>query len=807
MAETVTRARIKLLNSTQHNIVEEYVKGNHLSQYKGYDDRLIACNGDCGSSFSVIVDHFVHQKGMDTLYAKIDVDTVIGELFWIHGSPLRSHLAHLLYEKQIIDTKDFYKKIYNQLTDVNCYITGKEWIHKIKDLLLMLSVDDHMDIIEDIANFTCRIPNRSLLEEVNAFRNRRNIELQQQINIIENMLSAENVNDITVRNALLKQKHKMVNSINNKVKINMNLADYRHKINELKQCEEYQIMRQNNLELSQLELLSVILYCDYNVFASKMRESQRVEKMNSCEWRKLFYYLHCAITKMHKVFCYQNKDFRREYIKKKFEQKLFRGVHGISFNFKDNQKVPLRTVTSFTEEFGIATDFTYGNGFVLAIDNAFKSIYYGHLKAANVAWISKFREREWIVLPVTFDCLKEITPDDIDFLQYSNRDLKSVRMYKMSIIDSKCDIYKCKSLKRILITLSDGDVSVDIDGRYQWLQDDFDHISEKHRNEISQKHLITILKTHGIVDGQDMYMRKINEYLCVERKYCSVQQNKKGITFKVFIFRIIISICSIVTVSFTIAINNFEVSQVVIDVPKLTSYQEDLNASTETENIKKNTKREGNKNKKRIKDHLRKYNVKQKKLFRKLPGKFIKKNTKHQAKKIGNKKKEVKEKDKQENEKLATNSNEFPNQCYINEDSTYMYIPSGDHTSLRSTYPISDISFEIAKEKCGNEFECLYDVVGTSVVQIENTTLELIEFTQDIDLFNIYNENTLYQYMDILVFMVILSYLVIIHKISTLMKFSSSRNLKHVLGDSEVYKDRQTEKLNELDDIFSDIVI
>ena len=171
-------------------------------------------------------------------------------------------------------------------------------------------------------------------------------------------------------------------------------------------------MDKKNLALSNMEILSIILYCDYDVFVSNMRKSQREQHLNSCEWRKLFYYLQIAITKIHKALHFNNYTFwksythwiRNAYPGDKSRDKLYRGIYNVSLNDDYVSDISLNTITSFSESFDVANNFAERRGMIFSINDAYKAIYDGDLIAANVSWISRYKyESEWIVLPTTFN--------------------------------------------------------------------------------------------------------------------------------------------------------------------------------------------------------------------------------------------------------------------------------------------------------------------------------------------------------------------------------------------------------------------
>ena len=53
------------VNKSLLNSDDDYIQNDcPLATYSGYNDRLIACNGDCGSEFAFIIDHIIQHKVM-----------------------------------------------------------------------------------------------------------------------------------------------------------------------------------------------------------------------------------------------------------------------------------------------------------------------------------------------------------------------------------------------------------------------------------------------------------------------------------------------------------------------------------------------------------------------------------------------------------------------------------------------------------------------------------------------------------------------------------------------------------------------
>ena len=225
-------------------------------------------------------------------------EQAIESAFCHFGNPIRKLLSDMMEKHKIYEHGQSYKQIYDNLRDKDCVISGKKGIDEIKLLLLHLSVD-YMDILTELANASCKIPNRTLLEEINAYFGKIEQQLKQQLARINTKIISSTSDAFTKE--LLKQKKIFQDKIlQNRAKM-LNQQEYDRKVRMVKSKWQYRIMRLLNNELSDLEILSIVLYCEENGFCTKMRESQREQHLNSCEWRQLFRYLHSAIKKLHKV--------------------------------------------------------------------------------------------------------------------------------------------------------------------------------------------------------------------------------------------------------------------------------------------------------------------------------------------------------------------------------------------------------------------------------------------------------------------------------------------------------------------------
>eukprot|EP01083_Nonionella_stella_P163971 541379_1 len=443
-------------NDCASESINSFPSSHHLRQrlpFKSFDNRLIACNGDCGSSFSILVNQIVCRPDQ-VLEKRVDVNETIENAFWCHGCPLRNVLIKLMQQHQLANRNEFYTDVYSKITSSKCFIQGNDMVDLMLMLLRMLCMD-HVAILEYMANYSCQIPERSLLEEISSYYQQKMIQLQAELQVITSMIASSNYMDIV--HSLRQQKSNIEDQINNCKKNTINKRKWKHKIERIKQSEQFQIMKKKKVILSELEILSIIIYCDHNSFAYKMRESQREKSSNSCEWRNLFYHLNSCVKKMHKVFHLKNYAFYKQYVTHEHRKnnKLFHGMHNRALHVDHVTDISLHTITSFSECFGVANCFTYQRGMVFAINDAYKAIYNGDLVAANVSWISHFcEELEWIVLPTKFKHAFKIKGDSALYYDCI-RDLENVEIYELNLDDSQyiCDVGTCKSLSRIRMML------------------------------------------------------------------------------------------------------------------------------------------------------------------------------------------------------------------------------------------------------------------------------------------------------------------------------------------------------------------
>ena len=393
--------------------------------------------------------------------SKLDyLNRTICDAFWCDGTPLRNLLIELMEKHKINDKNHIYKEMYNNLKNDEYFIKDKQdkCIQNITRLIHYLSVDGHINILQEMANSKCRVPNRSLLEEVTAYYEKEIDYIQQQINIILRMLSNSSDYSQTIYSQLLKEKNKLIDELDRKKKEKyerIDICSLQKKIKIIKNGDHWQEMKRKNLDLSTMEILSIILYCNYDIFANKLRESHRKQHLNSCEWRTLFHHLHCAIVKIHKAKHYKNNTFYRDYVRNRRRNgrhRLYHGLFNVKLQDENQENIPLQTISSFSEEFEIAKQFSCNKGLIFAVNNAFESIYKGDVIAADVSWISDHQEWEWIVLPVMLTSTSKVKDDDQQFDEHF-RDKELVKIYTANFQQNPQNLKVSKCFKKMTMML------------------------------------------------------------------------------------------------------------------------------------------------------------------------------------------------------------------------------------------------------------------------------------------------------------------------------------------------------------------
>eukprot|EP01083_Nonionella_stella_P160258 523672_1 len=117
----------------------------------------------------------------------------------------------------------------------------------------------------------------------------------------------------------------------------------------LKKSDEYKIMVEKGFALLDNELLALIYYCDDESACFSMKQYHRTLEME-CKWGNLYYHLTNAVDKLHQCFHLKN-DEREEF------KRLFHGSRCDKLDIYSQHQLFLKTITSFSYDFGIAKSF------------------------------------------------------------------------------------------------------------------------------------------------------------------------------------------------------------------------------------------------------------------------------------------------------------------------------------------------------------------------------------------------------------------------------------------------------------------
>ena len=179
----------------------------------------------------------------------------IEDAIWCYGSPLRDLLIKSLQEKNLTNYDQNYQQMYQLLINKNHFVGVGRKMEKFKSFLLLLAVDGHVDILGKLANFTCKIPNRSLMEEINGYFDRKKQEISLQLKLIESMISNKQYHYINM--VLLMKRKYLENKLNQLDQKRIEKKNYKNRIRKLKQSKRYKYMEKKNLPLSNMEIISI----------------------------------------------------------------------------------------------------------------------------------------------------------------------------------------------------------------------------------------------------------------------------------------------------------------------------------------------------------------------------------------------------------------------------------------------------------------------------------------------------------------------------------------------------------------------
>eukprot|EP01083_Nonionella_stella_P150815 481023_1 len=185
------------------------------------------------------------------------------------------------------------------------------------------------------------------------------------------------------------------------------------KVESLKKRKEYKIMVAKNNPLTKAEMIALCYYTDYGSACRKMKRYHR-GLLNSMKWKQLYFYTTQAIERLYEVFHFENKTQPQI-------SYLFHGDEEPEFDKYSKASLSPSTFISYTTQYHIALRFALGSMWV--VGNVHTNLYSAKVRGANVQWISKHNEQEYILLPGTYWNWKLLSADELQNRQWALLDL------------------------------------------------------------------------------------------------------------------------------------------------------------------------------------------------------------------------------------------------------------------------------------------------------------------------------------------------------------------------------------------------
>ena len=355
---------------------------------------------------------------------------------------MRRLLIEEMQNQPFLRKDEMHENMWNDLQNKTYYIKGDEWTSKLCGFFYSLHEQGYHHMLSKLANETCNYPDRSMFGEHVAYDLKQRERLKEKLNDTnEKLLDSDD--DSKDLQSLRSERKRLKQEIDNWQPIESNaemaeLEKFESRIKRVKEGGYYKLMKKRNMELTDTEIYAVMKYTDdTGQLYSKLRKSHRkaTKYTNSCQWKKFFYHLCCAIYKINTIFHRDNRGFKKLYVKDRpwFKDSLYRGISGIKM-IGDTH--PLHTISSFSGSWIVAKGFTNDNGMILSIPSAFRAIYKGQLMAADVSWISAFGEEEFLVAPISLNNIIQIKGTENNRYSHLAMDWNNINVYEIQKYES-----------------------------------------------------------------------------------------------------------------------------------------------------------------------------------------------------------------------------------------------------------------------------------------------------------------------------------------------------------------------------------
>ena len=349
-----------------------------------YEYILSSCDGSCGNNLGKFIANIIKEDDNDNnnnsfLLTKQEKLDIISHKFGEYGNIMRDYLIKLMNDSNNNNKINRMFNINNdlilKLENENVYIShnlsiDEKWIKIFIKFFKFLLKSDKWSIIEKLLNKSCKRYEMELFEEIE-------------------------------QNTILQR---------------FDFDKCHIRIEKVKQTEYYKIMKLNDKGLTNNEIISIIFYVT-NKFI--LNDIQINNNNNSCKWKQLFNNLHNAITKIYKIFIYQNKQ-NIKYIPKQLYHFINGDCHKISKNHTKNSLNPwIFNKINILQNNCNDIDINIGGngGCLLSLINIKNNLFDGHVIAAPIDWIIQCNNhhnqcnnnkiyKQWLSLPTIFKTTK-----------------------------------------------------------------------------------------------------------------------------------------------------------------------------------------------------------------------------------------------------------------------------------------------------------------------------------------------------------------------------------------------------------------
>eukprot|EP01084_Bolivina_argentea_P283218 485000_1 len=183
------------------------------------------------------------------------------------------------------------------------------------------------------------------------------------------------------------------------------------RLHKLKQHRNYRLMKKKNCGLSDAELIALIVYTDSDKCCYKMKQAHR-KLCDKKIWQTVYFHATKGVEKLYQVFHYRNKNAQQSL-------HLFHGSNIKSLDGFSKEQLFIKTLFSFSTDCTVANDFATGS--ILMLEDVSAALCSGQLKGADMSWISGYNEFEYILLPSTYYCWKQIKNQNVSVKFYKTR--------------------------------------------------------------------------------------------------------------------------------------------------------------------------------------------------------------------------------------------------------------------------------------------------------------------------------------------------------------------------------------------------